>query len=211
MSEPILKPELHVPRIHYVLVDHENVQPVDIGLLDRADVRLFVFVGAQQAKLLSEIAIPMQDMGDRAKYIRASAVGANALDFHIAYYVGRLVAADPTGLFYIVSKDKGYDPLLAHLKAAKVDAARVERIVEMPIFKRINSEKRVAEKVATSPACDAGKNTHPSSGKGPQAASVKATKQPLKRVRFIVDPVHSPVAATSKSVSSPLPVQAAKP
>ena len=44
-------------RINYVLVDHENVQPTDLNLLDREDVRLWVFVGAAQTKLSSELAI----------------------------------------------------------------------------------------------------------------------------------------------------------
>ena len=50
--------------------------------------------------------------------------GRNALDFTLAYYLGRAVIADPAAYFHIVSKDKGYDPLIAHLKSRHVRAYR---------------------------------------------------------------------------------------
>lgn len=161
--------------IHYVLVDHENVQPTDIGLLDRVDVRVFVFVGAQQGKLSSDMAIRMHNLGDRAKYVRASAVGANALDFHIAFYIGQLATKDARGFFHVISKDKGYDPLLAHLKEQGISGARSESIKAMPLFK--------------SPAVAA----RPPAAKKPAPASApsvkpKAVTSTAGRVNFIVEP-----------------------
>lgn len=120
--------------MHYVLVDHENVQPTDFELLDRTDVCVFVFVGAKQGKLSSDMAIRMQELGARAKYIRASGTGANALDFLIAFHIGKLTAKDPQGFFHVISKDKGYDPLLAHLKDSRIQCARSESITAMPLF-----------------------------------------------------------------------------
>jgi len=55
--------------------------------------------------------------------VRLTATGKNALDFTLAYYVGRAVAADPTGFFHIVSKDTGYDPLIEHLRSKHIRAA----------------------------------------------------------------------------------------
>ena len=52
----------------------------------------------------------------------------NALDFHIAFHVGQIAGTDPQGFFHIISKDKGYDPLLAHLKEAGIQGARSESI-----------------------------------------------------------------------------------
>lgn len=122
-------------RINYVLIDHENVQPTDLALLDREDVRLWVFVGAGQTRLSSDLAIQMQAMRERADYVRISGNGSNALDFHIAFYIGQLVRDDARGFFHIISKDTGFDPLIEHLKTRKVFACRSISISQMPLFK----------------------------------------------------------------------------
>jgi hypothetical protein len=54
--------------------------------------------------------------------------GKNALDFHIAYYVGKYAEIDPKGTFRIISKDKGFDPLIEHLRAADIDCSRIENL-----------------------------------------------------------------------------------
>ena len=53
-----------------------------------------------------------------------SADKAPALDFALAYYVGRAVMSDPTGHFHIVSKDTGFDPLIEHLRSRHIHAYR---------------------------------------------------------------------------------------
>ena len=79
-------------------------------------------------------------MGDRAAYIKISANGSNALDFHIAYYIGRLAQQDPTAYFHIISKDTGFDPLVQHLKSQKIGATRSKDIGEIPLLKAANSQ-----------------------------------------------------------------------
>lgn len=177
--------------IHYVLVDHENVQPTDIGLLDRADVRVFVFVGAQQGKLSSDLAIRMHNLGERARYVRASAVGANALDFHIAFYVGQLATRDARGFFHVISKDKGYDPLLAHLREQGISGARSEAIKAMPLFKPSGLSARSPAGTKSPPV--------PVPSAKPKAAAPAAG-----RVQFIVEP-------ETPKISSVLPVIPARP
>jgi len=131
-------------RINYVLIDHENVQPTDLGLLHRADIRLWVFVGAGQAKLSSELAIQMQAMRERADYVRICGNGPNALDFHIAFYIGQLSGNDPDGFFHIISRDTGFDPLVEHLKARKIRACRSASIAGMPLFRQAVATDAVA-------------------------------------------------------------------
>ncbi|MCA7025448.1 MULTISPECIES: PIN domain-containing protein [Stenotrophomonas] len=131
-------------RINYVLIDHENVQPTDLGLLHRADIRLWVFVGAGQAKLSSELAIQMQAMRERADYVRICGNGPNALDFHIAFYIGQLSGNDPDGFFHIISRDTGFDPLVEHLKARKIRACRSASIAGMPLFRQTVATDAVA-------------------------------------------------------------------
>ena len=74
----------------------------------------------------------MQTLGDRAKYVEIDGSGPNALDFHIAYYIGELDAADPAGSFHVISKDRGFDPLIRHLKGKKIQVRRESDLAEIP-------------------------------------------------------------------------------
>ena len=127
-------------RTNYVLIDFENVQPTTLAGLDAEHFRLLVFVGANQNKLAYETAAAMQKLGTRADYIKITGNGSNALDFHIAFHIGRLSQLDPDAFFHIVSKDTGFDPLIAHLKERKVFAARSRDVSEIPLLKAVNSK-----------------------------------------------------------------------
>lgn len=122
-------------RTNYVLIDYENVQPEGLSVLDAEHFKVFVFVGASQTKVTFEAAAALQRMGSKAEYIKISGNGSNALDFHIAYYIGQLAATDPTGYFHVVSKDAGFDPLIQHLKAIKILAARSRDVSDIPVVK----------------------------------------------------------------------------
>ena len=117
---------------NYVLIDFENVQPKNLGLLAEQPFQVFVFIGANQTKLPRNVVVAMQALGARAQYVEIDGSGPNALDFHIAYYMGTLAAADQKGSFHIVSRDKGFDPLIRHLKGRKIRARRVIDIAEIP-------------------------------------------------------------------------------
>lgn len=134
-------------RTNYVLIDYENVQPEAIAVLNKEHFKVIVFVGANQAKVTFEVASVLQQMGERAEYIKISGNGSNALDFHIAYYIGVLASREPDAYFHIVSKDTGFDPLIAHLKTKKIFACRSKDVTDIPIVKASNS-KSPSEKVA---------------------------------------------------------------
>jgi len=108
----------------YVLIDYENVQPGSLDVLDQEHYKTLVFVGSGQSKLVFDTVAAVQRLGKRAEYIKISGNGPNALDFHIAYYIGQLSTQDPTARFHIISNDKGFDPLIAHLEEKKVHAIR---------------------------------------------------------------------------------------
>lgn len=121
----------HTMRTNYVLIDFESVQPSAIELLEPEQFKVLVFVGASQNKVTIEFAASMQKLGARAEYIKISGTGPNALDFHIAYYMGQLAERDRSAHFCIVSKDSGFDPLIAHLTAKKVSAIRIKEISDL--------------------------------------------------------------------------------
>lgn len=121
-------------KINYVLIDYENVQVKSLTLLNGDQFRVRVFLGKSNTKIHSKLAIAMQKLGNRAEYIMLESSGSNALDFHIAYYLGVLAAADPGAMFHIISKDTGFDPLVKHLNSRSVLAARSMSIEAMSCF-----------------------------------------------------------------------------
>ena len=133
-------------RTNYVLIDYENVQPAALAALEKEHFKILVFVGANQTKVNYEVADSLQRLGPKANYVKISGNGPNALDFHIAYYIGQLAAADKDGFFHIISKDTGFDPLIAHLKRKKIYACRSRDVSDMPIVKAANS-KSPTEKI----------------------------------------------------------------
>jgi hypothetical protein len=133
-------------RLNYVLIDFENVQPDSLDLLDHDHFKLLVFVGARQGKVPYDTAASLQRFGDRTEYIKISGNGCNALDFHIAYYIGRLAAADPAAYFHIISKDTGFEPLIRHLRGKKIFASRAETISDIPCIK-VSNCKSAAERI----------------------------------------------------------------
>lgn len=122
-------------RTNFVLVDLENVQPKDMGLLKEGPFHVKLFLGPNQSRIPVPLAAAVQSLGDKAEYIVLEAAGKNALDFHIAYYIGVLSASEPTACFHVISKDAGFDPLLKYLEGKKVSAHRSICIADIPYFK----------------------------------------------------------------------------
>lgn len=127
-------------RKNIVLIDFESVQPESLAGLEGEPFRVLVFVGASQAKVPFDVASTLQRMGPNAEYVKISGNGKNALDFHIAYYIGQLAAADPTAYFHVISKDSGFDPLIQHLKTKKIFSARSPSILDIPLVKSLNKK-----------------------------------------------------------------------
>lgn len=133
-------------RNNIVLIDFENVQPESLQELAQDHFRVVVFVGANQSKLSFDIVASLQKLGSRAEYIKISGSGSNALDFHIAYYIGSKSAEDPLACFHIVSKDAGFDPLIQHLKTKKILAHRVKEIGDI-LFVKLARAKSPEQRV----------------------------------------------------------------
>ncbi len=134
-------------RTNYVLIDYESVQPEALSVLHGDHFRLIVFVGATQAKVSFETAAALQRMGSRADYVKIAGSGPNALDFHIAFYIGQLALQEGSPYFHIISKDTGFDPLIRHLKDRKIFAARWRDVTAIPPLK-VSNAKSPAENLA---------------------------------------------------------------
>ena len=133
---------------NFVLVDFENVQPKNVSVLSLGQYKIKVFVGANQAKIPFEMARALQAFGPDAECVQIEGHGRNALDFHIAYYIGRLAAETPGASLHVISKDTGFDPLLKHLKAQGISCQRSKSLADLPSGKGSNSEPK-PERVVT--------------------------------------------------------------
>ena len=133
-------------KTNYVLIDYENVQPKDVALLHGHAFKVLVFIGANQTKVPLDLVKTLQPMGANADYILISGNGKNALDFHIAYYLGDLANKDPEGFYHVISKDTGFDPLIAHLKSRGIYAQRSSALCDIPILGFI-APKTIDERV----------------------------------------------------------------
>src|SRR5712671_5860251 len=108
------------PPVNHVFVDFENVHKVDLAVIGNKAVSFTLLVGPRQTKLDVSLVEKLFERAVSVQLVRLTSAGRNALDFTLAYYVGRAVAADPTGYFHIVSKDMGFDPLIEHLRSRHV-------------------------------------------------------------------------------------------
>jgi hypothetical protein len=132
---------------NYVLIDYENVHPRNLELLTQHPFKVYVFVGENQAKISFDLADSMQLLGNDARYIKIAGSGQNALDFHIAYYIGELAAAEPGASFHVISRDKGFDPLIRHLKSKRIRVMRARDLTEIPPL-QLPASTSMDEKIA---------------------------------------------------------------
>ncbi len=112
------------PPVNHVFVDYENVREVDPAIIGSKTVHLTLLLGAQKTKLDATVVEKLLNHAANVELIRLKSSGRNALDFALAYYLGRAVLADPCGYFHIVSKDKGYEALIEHLRSKHIRVRR---------------------------------------------------------------------------------------
>ena len=125
-------------RTNFVLIDSENVKPEYIEKLKHEHFRVVVFVGANLKQLNFSVVNAVHSLGSNGSYVQISSHGPSALDFHIAYYIGKLSAAYPDAYFHIISKDKGFDPLIKHLMDQKILCSRWASVLEIPLVKSLD-------------------------------------------------------------------------
>jgi hypothetical protein len=136
------------PRNH-VFVDFENVHHVDPAVFSLKHLSLTLLMGARQSSLDAELVANMLEHAADVHLVRLTASGKNAVDFALAYYLGRAVLADPEAYFHVISKDTGYDPLIEHLQSRHV---RVRRHVDYAGLSLMTTQPMTATEGAKSSA-----------------------------------------------------------
>lgn len=109
---------------HHVFVDFENIQAIDLGAIGERSVEVTLLLGKTQKRLEVGLVQQIRQHAAQVRLIEMNASGRNALDFALAYYLGMAAANDPAGSFHIISRDKDFDPLIAHLRRANLKISR---------------------------------------------------------------------------------------
>ena len=137
-----------------LLVDFENVHQVDLAHLDE-HFNVIIFVGLVQKTIPIELVMSAQKLGSRVEWQRVEGNGSNALDFYIACHLGRVLEKSPTQHCIVLSKDKGFDPLLRHLNKNGLKCKRINSLLELepesaaaeePNYKRVLDQLGKTEK-----------------------------------------------------------------
>ncbi len=137
-----------------LLVDFENVHQVDLARLDE-HFNVIIFVGLVQKTIPIELVMSAQKLGSRVEWQRVEGNGSNALDFYIACHLGRVLEKSPTQHCIVLSKDKGFDPLLRHLNKNGLKCKRINSLLELepesaaaeePNYKRVLDQLGKTEK-----------------------------------------------------------------
>lgn len=100
--------------ISWGFVDYENIgslEAVDLGKYQR----VFVFLGAKNKK------VKVGDVSSAAfctlEIMALKTMGANNLDFHLAFHLGRFHETANEGVeFHVITNDSGFDGLINHVK-----------------------------------------------------------------------------------------------
>ncbi|HEY0562307.1 MAG TPA: PIN domain-containing protein [Methylophilus sp.] len=113
-----------------LLVDFENVQQVDFSILDNT-FNVIIYVGSNQKNVSLEIILSAKKFGIPIEWQQIEGSGSNALDFHIAMQLGRIIESSPDIECVVLSKDKGFDSLIRHLNKTGLNCKRLNSLLEL--------------------------------------------------------------------------------
>jgi len=155
------------PPVNHVFLDFENVSEIDPLIIGARTVQFTLFLGPRHKKLDVDIVEKLIEHAASVHLVRLTSSGKNALDFALAYYMGRAAVADPGGFFHIVSKDKGYDPLIEHLRSKHIKARRHDDFSSLKFGGPAGSSSPGPVSSPPAPARTAGPRPQPAPAVGP--------------------------------------------
>ena len=109
--------------MNWAFVDYENVGSLDTVKMPDYE-RIFVFCGPRNTRI--KVGPLPTDGFHKLELIGVSSMGANNLDFHLAFHMGRFhELAAKNVAFHVISNDTGFNGLVNHLKKIGRSCKRV--------------------------------------------------------------------------------------
>ncbi len=192
------------------LIDFENVQPTGVGRLVPGTCRIMLFLGQNQHKVPVELTRALQPFGADVEYVSISGSGPNAVDFHIAFYIGHLAQRYPGATFTIVSGDTGFDPLVRHLSGGlRIGCRRIKALPAHAVTKAVAAAPSVpAVAGRQDPASASIAAAAASPAVPPPGGNVVALKPAA--VAAVAQPVAAVPSATPVAPAAPAPAKRSK-
>ena len=107
-----------------IFIDLENVPKID-DLYLSSHTKIYIMVGKGQEKLSFELLKEKYNKVEAIELIKVNGVGNNALDFFIAFYLGKYYDDLKNTKIIIYTKDGGYEPLKNHLLEKDINIIRI--------------------------------------------------------------------------------------
>ena len=175
--------KLHGP-VHHVFVDFENVQEIDLPPFTGRAVEVTILLGKTQKRLEVSLVQEILKHPGEVRLIEMTTAGKNALDLALAYHLGMAAIQDPAGCFHIISRDKDYDPLIAHLNRAGTKAFRHDKFSTQAILGTAKPAAGPGAKPADShPAGQQSSSRHDKSGPQRLAGAIDKVAVMADRLR----------------------------
>jgi len=115
----------------WAFVDYENIGSLEALNISEYE-KVFIFCGPRNTKI--KFGTLPSDGFSSIELIAVTTFGANNLDFHLAFHVGRYhEMADGSIAFHIVSNDSGFNGLVNHLKKIGRNCKKVSTKAARPV------------------------------------------------------------------------------
>ena len=120
--------------MNHIFVDFENVPTVDLALIGDHVAEVTLLIGEKQRRLELTLVRQIHEHAAKVNLIEVGASGRNALDLVLAWHLGKTAERHPDDHFFVVSKDKDFDPLITHLRARKLNVERIDAFSMLPFL-----------------------------------------------------------------------------
>ena len=175
---------------HFVFVDFENVQEIDLRLIAQKPVHVTLLIGKNQSKLDFELVDQIHRLGAQVELVKLESSGRNALDLTLAFYLGRSAQRNPGAQFCVVSKDKDFEPMISYLAGQSLAVVRCDSFAALPFLPK-------AKKTSTAKAAGSGK-----AGSLEKSATEIAASPPDERLAKLVNRLRNDLTPRPKKNSS---------
>lgn len=131
-----------------LLIDYENIHNIDLARIKQQDIDIKIFVGQAQNKIPFDLVQAAQQFNNPVEWIKIKGSGSNALDFYIAFYLGQYFKDTKKGTFLVLSKDKGFDPLIKHINNSTINCRRIESLDNFYQKQKLSSNTKSTELIS---------------------------------------------------------------
>lgn len=156
------------------LVDLENTGLAGLTGLEElsAKDKVIVFYGTRTGSIAFDKHVELTKAKADVTYTKTERVAKNYLDFQLVTYLGYLIGSGQERVYYIISKDKGYDSCIEFWRKTdkQITITRCESLQKQKAASQANAGKSGTQ-TAAQPQANAGKNAQ--AGAQPQANAGK--------------------------------------